>query len=326
MLPDLRTREGFDALREAGYGFSVFDRPQNFKMQAGILELAVKTAGSLSADPEIVSDTAYLVLDSLLAAPRGFEFFPRFPKEEIVQFCRLAVASRLSQMPISVVCPVCPDFTHGLGYKLNDGIDTSGELILANLNTLFEHFNKRGFAIQIDIHLADVEMFDRKVFEFSGATQEEFLTKTNRTIGRMRDVIQSLGFERTVTVGSMMEIMAASNFNYVNIKATNIDGIKREKTRKKIRKTHKALVQERLKRSTAMGIITEADYSEIAFEELADYSTYGDFINGQAVIFSSDATSAVPGYNFLRTGHDEKTINPTIYLKQAKEKGGDFYG
>ncbi|OIP79299.1 MAG: hypothetical protein AUK17_00575 [Parcubacteria group bacterium CG2_30_44_18] len=48
MLPDLRTREGFDALREAGYGFSVFDRPQNFKMQAGILELAVKTAGSLS--------------------------------------------------------------------------------------------------------------------------------------------------------------------------------------------------------------------------------------------------------------------------------------
>ena len=74
-----------------------------------------------------------------------------------------------------------------------------------------------------------------------------------------------------------------------------------------------------------MGTITEADYSEISFEELADYSTYGDFINGQAVIFSSDAMSAVPAYNFLRTGHDGQAINPTIYLKQAKEKGGDFY-
>src|SRR3989338_10755485 len=94
MLPDLKTSAGFDALREAGYGFNNFDRPQNFKMKAEILDVAVKTAGSLTAEPEIVSDTAYLVLESLMAAPRGFEFFPRFPKEEVVQFCRLAVGCR----------------------------------------------------------------------------------------------------------------------------------------------------------------------------------------------------------------------------------------
>ena len=325
MLPDLKTSAGFDALREVGYGFNNFDRPQNFKMQAEIVDLAIKSAGSLTAKPGIVIDTAYLVLDSLLNAPRGFEFFSRFPKEEVIQFCRLAVASREQQLPLPVVCPVCPDFTHGLGYQLNDGIDTSGELILANLDPLLGFFSKRSFGIQIDIHLADVEMFDQKVFEFSGETQEEFLAKTNRTIEKMRDVIQSLGLKEVVTVGSMMGIMATSNFSYLNRKATNVDGIKREKTSKKIRKTHEALVQERLRLSTAIGTITETDYSEIATEELADYSTYGDFINGQAVILSSDARSAVPAYNFLRTRHDEKTINPTIYLKKVKEKGGDLY-
>ncbi|KKS80394.1 MAG: hypothetical protein UV54_C0007G0003 [Candidatus Beckwithbacteria bacterium GW2011_GWA2_43_10] len=38
MLPDLRTSLGFDALREAGYGFSDFSGPKQFRMQAEILD------------------------------------------------------------------------------------------------------------------------------------------------------------------------------------------------------------------------------------------------------------------------------------------------
>ena len=325
MLPDLRTSAGFDALREAGYGFSNFDRPQNFRKQAEILDEAIKTASKLTAEPEIISDTAYLVLDGLMAAPRGFEFFPRFPKEEVAQFCRLAIESRVNQIPLPIICPICPDFTHGIGYQLNDGIDTSGESVLANLDAFVQFFGKRGFVTKMEIHLADVEMFDQKVFEFSGETQEGFLVKTNRTIGRMREAVQSLGFENSVIVDSMMGILTASNFDYLNKKAANIKSIQEGNESRKIRKTFEALVQERLRRSTAMGTITELDYSEIAIEELADYAAYGDFANGQAVILSSDASSAVPAYNFLRGG--EKLFNPTIYLKQVKEKkGGGLYG
>lgn len=327
MLPDLRTLEGFDALRKDGYRFSDFDRPQNFKMQAEILDLAIKTISSLTTEPEIVRDAAYLVLDSLFRAPRGFEFFSRFPKEEVVQFCRLAVGSRESNLPLSIVCPVCPDFTHGIGYQLDSGIDTSGESVLANLGMLIQFFEKSNFAIQVAIHLADVEMFDQKVFELSGETQENFLAKTNRTIEKMRDVVRRLGFENTVAVASMINIFAVNNFDYPAQKNINICGIQDGYERKKIKKTFEALVQERLRRSTARGTITEAEYSVIAMNELADYAAFGEFVAGRAVILSSDAKSAIPAYNFLRSGQDGKQVNPTIYVGKAKQGRGEFlYG
>ena len=80
-LPDLKSHEGLKILKEAGYGFTGFDRPQNFKMQAEILDLAVKTAGDLTSETAVISDVAHLVLDSLFDSPRGFEFSPGFLKK-----------------------------------------------------------------------------------------------------------------------------------------------------------------------------------------------------------------------------------------------------
>lgn len=319
MLPDLRSEAGFDALREAGYPFNFFDSPRQFKMQAELLALAVETARALTAEPLLVHNLAYLLLDSLLAPPPGFEFFPRFPKEEVVQFTKLAVASRENNLPLPIVCPVCPDYRGH--YQVADGISRTAGLVLDNLETIKKFFSVRGMAIFIEMHLADVEAYEPLVLQASGESRESFLKKTNGSIGRIQAKIEELGLGETMRAESMSAALSRSGADYFSLKQINLGQISTSDSRK-IRRATAALAAERQKLGD-FDRLNPVDHQLMAVEELADYAAYGDCVNGRAVILSPDALSAVPAYNFLRGG--QKLYNPTIHLKNVKIAHDNFY-
>ena len=322
MLPDLKTSAGFDALREVGYGFNNFDRPQNFKMQAEIVDLAIKSAGSLTAEPGIVIDTAYLVLDSLLNAPRGFEFFSRFPKEEVVQFCRLAVNSREQGIALPVVCPVCPDYPETGGFSMSGGIGYAADLVLNSLPPLINFFARRNLKFSMEIHVADVEVFNPIILEYSGETEESFLSKIASTTIKISDELSRLNATNFVFVTQMSAVFLREGLDYKTLHNRNIELIQNSQSGKLIR-ARNALLTERIKEND-FDYFNTNEKTMFVDGELADYASYGDLIDGRAVILSPDASSAVPAYNFLRTGHDGKLVNPTIYLYKKKSETGRF--
>jgi len=320
MLPDLRSEFGLFSLQDQGYGFTDFDRPRNFKMQAEILDVAIKTALGLTPEPHYVSDTAYLVLDSLFAAPKGFEFFQRFPKEEVTQFCRLAVLSRLDRQQLPVVSPVCPDYPD-VGYVLGDGVPRTAQRVLDNLIVLKEFLINRGLSFMMQMHVADIEAFEPLILQVSGETTESFLWKTNRSIIAIQERIQLMGLEKFILAGSMLSAFNGSGLDYFALKETNAREIIDHGGRK-VRKTVEALAAERV-RLGDFDLIGQDNHKPMAAEELANYATYGDLVDGRAVILSPDTLSPMPAYNFLRGG--QKLFNPTIYLKQAKEKNYSIF-
>ena len=319
----MRTPEGFDALREAGYSFSPFDSPRQFKKQADILSAAVEAASGLTDEAEIIRDTVYLVLDGLVAAPQGMEFFQRFPHEEVVQFCRLAVTSRVNQLPIPVACPVCPDYDQS-GYKLNSGIGLAMSRVLKQKDNLLDFFSRRNFTVSVDVQVADVEMLEPLILTASGETQSSFLIKTTQTIKAIETMVQQLGLSEIIKVRSMAAAFAEAGQFYPDLKNMNKEEILNvlAMNGRKIRRAIEALVAERVRLGDYDSIDPEL-HCEMAAEELADYATFGDFVAGQAVILSPDALSAMPAYNFLRGR--EKLINPTIYLKPVKQKKLDIF-
>lgn len=312
-MPDFKSEKGFNSLRKE-YGFGDFDRPQQYKMQADILSVAVKTASALTAESGIIKDTAYLVLDSLIAAPAGFEFFPRFPKEEAAQFTRLAVASRENQTPLPIVCPVCPDYDDH--YQLSDGIDGTADKALNNLVAMVEFFGRRNLSFRVAMHVADVEAFEPLILQASGETTESFLKKTSGSITAIQERIYRLGLEKVIYCGSMLEVFGQSGADYFALKEANARQII-DHQGKKVRKTIEALMFER-KRLGHFNLLEPDNHKAMAAEELADYAAYGDLVNGRAVILSPDTLSPMPAYNFLRGG--QKLFNPTIYLKNVRER------
>lgn len=318
MLPELRTKVGFDALREAGYGFSPYDSPEQFKMQADILEVAIKTISGLTTEFSIVRDTAFLVLDSLMAAPKGFEFFPRFPKEEVAQFCRLAVENRLNQSPIPIVCPVCPDYCGY--YQLLDGISNPTQSVLNKAAILKDFFGRRNFPFFIQMHMADVEAYEPLILKASRETTKSFLKKTANSIISTREKIEELGLSGLIQIESMQVIFVAAGLDYFELKRTNAQKIKVSESRK-VRRVMESLMTER-RRLGDFDLVDPANQPVMAVEELANYSAYGDLINGQAVILSPDTLSPIPAYNFLRSG--QELFNPTIYLKNVKIPYGRY--
>lgn len=312
MLPELRTKVGFDALREAGYSFSPFDSPRQFKMQADILEVAIKAISGLTTEFGVVRDTAFLVLDGLIEAPKGFEFFPRFPKEEVAQFCYLAAENRLNQAPIPIVCPVCPDYRGH--YQLLDGISNPAQSVLNKAVTLKEFFNKRNFSFLIQMQMADIEAFEPLILKASGETTESFFKKTANSIISTREKIEELGLDGLIQIESMQAIFIAAGLDYFELKRTNAQKIKGSESRK-VRRATESLMTER-RRLGDFDLVDLANQPAMAAEELADYATLGDLVAGRAIILSPDALSAIPAYNFLRGG--EKLFNPTIYLKNVK--------
>jgi len=313
MLPDLKTSSGFDALRKADYGFSQFDSPQQFKMQAEILDVAIKTISGLTTKSGIIRDTAYLVLDGLMAAPKGFEFFPRFPKEEVAQFCRLAGENRLNQSPIPIVCPVCPDYCGH--YQLSDGISNPAQSVLNKAAILKDFFGRRNSPFFIQMHMADVEAYEPLILTASGETTESFLKKTANSIISTREKIEELGLGGLIQIESMQAIFVAAELDYFELKRINAQKITVSESRK-VRRVMERLMTER-RRLGDFDLVDPANQPAMATEELADYATFGDLVAGRAVILSPDALSAVPAYNFLRGG--QELFNPTICLKTLKK-------
>lgn len=321
MLPELRTSEGFKALRELGYSFSLFESPRKFKTQAEILEVATETINRLTTRPEIAEDTAYLVLDSLFSAPAGFEFFQRFPKEEVTQFCRLAVASRKNLLPLPIVCPVCPDY-EACGYRIHEGVGLAMERVFAGFGRMAEFFSKRNLPFSVEVHVADVEVLEPLILRAAGETRETFLDKTKKTIAAISVKADRLGLGGIIRVNSMMNIFAAAGLDHTALKQESKRKIlEATGVNRKVRKAVENLISERVNLGDYDEEIGTENFLEMAGEELADYATYGDLVNGRAVILSPDALSAIPAYNFLRGGQN---FNPTIYLKNVKIPYGRY--
>jgi len=282
-------------------------------MQAEILDVAIKTISGLTTKSGIIRDTAYLVLDGLMAAPKGFEFFPRFPKEEVAQFCRLAGENRLNQSPIPIVCPVCPDYCGH--YQLSDGISNPAQSVLNKAAILKDFFGRRNSPFFIQMHMADVEAYEPLILTASGETTESFLKKTANSIISTREKIEELGLGGLIQIESMQAIFVAAELDYFELKRINAQKITVSESRK-VRRVMERLMTER-RRLGDFDLVDPANQPAMATEELADYATFGDLVAGRAVILSPDALSAVPAYNFLRGG--QELFNPTIYLKTLKK-------
>ncbi|PJC66083.1 hypothetical protein CO018_03750 [Candidatus Beckwithbacteria bacterium CG_4_9_14_0_2_um_filter_47_11] len=320
MLPDLRTNQGIDLLRNKGYSFRPFDRPGNLKPQAKTLELAVNTVRQITIDQEIIIDTAFLMTDILLNRPPEFEFFPRFPKEEVVQFCRLAAENRLGGEAIPIASPVCPDYPPA-GYSLGEGVPLTAQIVLDRLTTMREFFGKRNFPFFIQMHVGDIEVFDRLILQASGETTENFLKKTAGSIAATQEKIYQLGIEGIIQCGSMLEAFNQAGLDRSVLREANAQKILDHENRK-VNRAIEFLVTERV-RLGDFDLVDQSNHKPMAAAELANYATYGDFINGQAVILSQDTLNSVPAYNFLRNGKD-KLFNPTIYLKPIRSIRGAY--
>jgi len=325
MLPDLESQEGLDVLREQGYGISEFASFKEFRQQAKTVELALKATsqameGLTGGEEQLCSDIAYFVLDSMMNTPKGFEFFQRFPRGEVGQFCRLAVESRVNDKAIPVVCPICPDYQGH--YRLGDGVGSTAERVLSNMSTMLEFFAKRSMPIFINMHVADVEAFDELILRASNETARSFLEKTSRSTVAIQEKINGLRLEKVMVVSSMLEVFDQSGVNYDEFKRSNVEKIQSSE-RRKVKRTINALVEERV-RLGDFDLIDSKHYEQMAAEELANYATYGDLVNGQAVILSPDTLSPIPAYNFLRNGRD-LLFNPTIYLKSVKSNHASLW-
>jgi len=246
----------------------------------------------------------------LFRPPPGLEFFQRFPKEEARQFNRLMEICRQENRPLPIVCPVCPDY---LGhYRLGDGAGKTAGKALNRVRDLQHFFKDRGLAIFIQIHLADVEALDPLILQLSGETAESFFDKTRQSREVIKQKIGRMDLESVVAVSSMAESFTQAGLDYISLLQENEAKIRVSDSRK-VRRTKEALVTERQKLGD-FDRLNPAQIEAMAITELANYSAYGDLVNGQAVILSPDALSAVPAYNFLRGG--EKLFNPTIYVKK----------
>lgn len=157
----------------------------------------------------------------------------------------------------------------------------------------------------------------------SGETQESFLAKTQGTQNLIRAELEKMGAAGSVSVDSMLAVLTQSRFDYSRIHEQKTEAIILSQT-SKVRRVKQALLAERISLNN-FGDFNAGDQETMVVSELADYAAFGESVGGRAVILSPDAVSAVPAYNFLRTGQEGQLINPTIFLKNVKMTHDNFY-
>lgn len=320
MLPDMKSNAGLQQLKELGYPIKDFTAPRHYQKQAELFDTGIKAINTDS--PIIFHDISHLLLDCLLRSPHGLEFFSRFPTEEIHQFCRLAVESRVHRAPFPVACPVCPDYEER-GYKMSNGVGIAMERVFARLDDLAQLFGSRNLPFSVEVHVADVEALEPLILRASGESEVSFLSKTEQTIAAITDKAKRLGLEKVIQVKSMLGKFAESGLNYAVLKKENKRKIFLEREKRKIRKALDGLINERVRLGDYDTRVGTENYTVMAAEELADYATYNDLINGRSVILSPDASSAMPAYNFLR-GDEEKQFSSTIHVRNVKMTHDNF--
>jgi hypothetical protein len=110
----------------------------------------------------------------------------------------------------------------------------------------------------------------------------------------------------------MTEAFKDKSMDYLQLQQDAIENIK-SSTFKKIRTVVEKLLIER-RESKDFENISEERHSELVIAELAGYAAYGKLINGDAIILSPDAMSAVPAYHFGAQG--PKQFSPVLYAKK----------
>jgi hypothetical protein len=110
----------------------------------------------------------------------------------------------------------------------------------------------------------------------------------------------------------MTEAFNVKSMDYLQLQQDAIETIK-SSTFKKIRKVVDQLLVER-RESKDFEHISEERHAELVIAELAGYAAYGKLINGDAIILSPDAMSAVPAYHF--GAENPRQFSPVLYAKR----------
>lgn len=240
----------------------------------------------------------------------GSFFFQRNPKMEIPQFVNLLFEARLSDIPVQIVAPVCPDYVDN--YQLGGGIGKTAEKVLRTFPDIQKLFARYGFETSLRIDIADVEAFDPAILAASSETTDSFLGKIQSTRAEIeRSIKAGLFTLSSIDVNTMTELFTQAQFDYVRTSARNAYEILSATEGKKAR-VRDQLIEERQRLGDVDHIDQNRVPSLISYE-LGGYAAYGEFVSGSALILTPDAMSAVPAYHFGVYRPDE--FSPIIYLR-----------
>ena len=120
--------------------------------------------------------------------------------------------------------------------------------------------------------------------------------KTSGSIATIQARIHQLGLEQVMQCDSMLEVFSQAGLDYSVLKSINNQEIIGHGG-SKVRRTIEALAIERI-RLGDFELVELNNHKPMAAEELANYATYGDLVDGRAVILSPDTMSPMPAYNF----------------------------
>lgn len=315
-MPALENQADLDRLAESGYRIKLFSRIGDYKTQRDILRKVKTGLGSSASQLEMSGGLAEnlqkvgrLVLDGLFAPSSGLGVCERNPQEEYSRLASLGLESLTRGEELFLVAPVCPDYLQGKQYKLGGGVGYVAAKLLNRLESVQELFGKNGMKMRMQIHMADVESGDQEILRASGESRESFLAKTNQSMLAIASEVEKRGLEN-VEVVSMIEAFDRFGINYYEMQSVKAEQIKIDGS-KKVRKVLEGLTTERTKNGDVFGIDGQTLMSMIS-SELGGYAAYGELVDGNAVIVSADAMSAVPAYNFFRNG---RNFNPVIQIR-----------
>ncbi len=327
IMPDFSSREGIAKLRQMGYAISEFSGTGSFGFHSTVMDevrkkVFIPRVGS-GVSRENVQNVSRQVADILVSSPEGSNFGLYSPKQEYSNLAKILLESTLSGIPVKLVCPVCPDYPEK-GYEVGSGVGRTGLRLLNALPGLTSIFSKYGAEVAVDIHIADVEVFDSFLGTRLNISQNEFLKRTGKSIESTAKEIGLRNLGLNVRVGSMLEYFNSLGVNYPLSQLEFARSIL-SSTNKKVQTTLNSLTQERVKRGDFDSLhLSQDKFLEAAAFELAGYSVLGEAVGGTSIICSPDAQSAVSAYNFLKA--DPLKVTPTFFIKpERKNKHVDLF-
>lgn len=277
---------------------------------------------------QATQNTRDLITKLKLAEPQGFQFFRALKgSDQESLFIEKVLHKALTQEPIEIYLPVCPDF--GSGYVLGTEIGETAQKALAGIHILERTLQSCGFSATYALHLADVEAEDPLVLQASGETTQSFLSKTSLTESSIQQEIRQQGLQDKARLYGMRSFFEETGRSYNDEKLQIQDALERTFARnpqtaveKSVRRTAVDLLTERRAEGDlpAKGELDQDQQQQFlpVLAELAGYSAYGKRISetSGALIASPDAFSAVNAYNF---GTD-KAIPVAFISKKVHEK------
>lgn len=327
-LPSISTSEDIAEHRENGVNFGLLGefagvralQPHRDKLRA-VNDAIARTAESIATDSGVVEGSEQSIeiitasvtssmaaLNLIVDPPRPMEISPRNSKQEMPQLGRLLVESVASGKPLKVVVPCCPDTDQ---YILGSGV---GEIAPKGIDycvRLQGYLEALGVASVYDIQIADVEGLDPVLLEHTGETIDTHFAKTKETTSKAEALAIVKGLDDVATVGSMNGAFEAKGLSFLELRERAIASIAGSQN-KKVKKVVSDLLAERVKLGNFDRFGAEARY-DLVVTELAAYAAFGAMVNGEAIILSPDAKSAVPAYHYLSGDKKDYAHSPVFY-------------